>query len=473
MIRTARGAWGIVTPMPSELPPTTAAPAGPPAPPPGAPWRNRDFRRLFGAALTSQLGTQTGHVAMPLVAVTALGAGPGQVGALATFGTLAFLLIGLPAGAWVDRLRRRRLMITADLVRAALLVSVPLAWWADRLTLEQLYGVVLLSGCATVFFDVALQSHLPHLVGRDGLIAANAGLVALNAAGNVAGRGVGGWLVQLLSAPAAVGADAVSHLGSALLLSRIRRPEPDPDRSEDEDEGEGEGGDRGAVEAAGEAGRPGLVRQIGVGLRFVLGNRELLALTLGGALTNLGSMIVNTMLPVLFVSELGLSAGMLGLFWAVGGIGVFLGARLARPLAARLGIGRTLGAAGIAVAPAGLLLPLLDTGLWLGIAGAGWMVAMAKVGVDNVLAVTLRQRRTPDALLGRMNATFRFVLMGALTLGAALAGVLGEVASVRAALWVGGGVLALVWLPVMLSPVRRLRDLPAGPSAGDQGLTAR
>ncbi|MDQ1050627.1 MFS transporter [Streptomyces sp. V4I2] len=337
---------------------------------PESPWRTADFRALFAATALSQLGTNIGYVALPLSAVAALDAGPGQVGALATLGTLAFLLIGLPAGAWVDRMRHRRVLIAADLARTVLFASIPLAWWLDALTLGQLY--------------------------------------------------------------------AVAHLASAVQLVFVRGKEA----------------------PSGPARDTGLAAQIAEGLRHVLGDRELCALALTGALTNHGSQLVNTMLPILFVQELGLSAGALGLYWAAGGVGLLLGARCARPLAARLGHGRTLGLGGLVLAPAGLLVPLIGPGPWLWIAGAGWTLAMFKTGVDNVLGVSLRQRMTPDNLLGRMNATFRFLLTGALAIGAAVSGLLGELAGVRATLWVGGAFLAVAFLPVFLSPVRTRRELP-------------
>jgi len=411
----------------------------PPAPaPPASPWHARDFRTLFAATTLSQLGTNVGYVAVPLVAVAALDAGPGQVGALATLSTLAFLLIGLPAGAWVDRMRHRRVLIGADLARSLLFASVPLAWWLDALTLGQLYTVVLLTGCATVFFDIGSQSVLPQLVGRDALVGANAAVVSLQAAGNVAGRGLGGGLVQLLTAPVAVLCAAVAHFASALRLIALR----------------------GGTDPRPPASRTRLTAQIAEGLRHVLGNSELRALALTASLTNLGSQIVNTMLPVLFVRELHLSASVLGLYWAAGGLGLLLGARCARPLAARLGLGRTLALAGPFLAPAALLVPLIGRGPWLWLAGAGWALAMFKTGMDNVLGVSLRQGMTPDALLGRMNATFRCMLTGALAVGAALSGLLGEVAGVRATLWTGGALLAVAFLPVLLSPVRGRRALP-------------
>ncbi|MFI6843144.1 MFS transporter [Kitasatospora sp. NPDC050467] len=408
---------------------------------PESPWRIRDFRTVFTATALAQLGTNIGYVVLPLIAVTALDASAGQVGALATLSTLAFLLIGLPAGAWVDRMRHRRVLIVADLVKAALYASVPLAWWLGGLTLWQLYAVALLSGCATVFFDVASQSVLPQLVGRGHLVQANAAVVSLMAVGNIAGRSAGGALVQLLTAPAAIAATAASHLGSALRLIALRRtpaPASPPVRGD----------------------RPGLGAQIGEGLRHVLGNAELRALALTASLTNLGFQIVNTLLPVLFVRELHLPAGALGLYWAVGGLGILLGSRCARPIAARVGYGRALGLAGLCAAPAGLLIPLNGAGVWLYVAGFGSLVLSFKTGMDNVLGVSLRQRMTPDALLGRMNATFRFLLTGSLAIGAALAGLLGELAGLHPTLWLGGVLLASAFLPVYLSPIRTRRLLP-------------
>ncbi|MFD9502389.1 MFS transporter [Streptomyces sp. NPDC060035] len=309
---------------------------------PDSPWRNSDFRALFAATCFGQLGTNIGYVAVPLIAVSALDASPGQVGALATLSTVAFLLIGLPAGAWLDRMRQRRVLIAADLTRAGLFASVPLAWWLDALTLRQLYVVVLLHGCATVFADVGSQSVLPQLVGRADLVRANAAVNTLIAAGTVVGRGAGGGLVQLLTAPVAVVSAAVGYLISALRLTAIRRkpaPSPPPD---------------------GPTTR--LWPQIAEGLRHVFGNTELRALALTSACSNLGSQILNTMLPVLFVRELGLPEGVLGLFWAAGGIGLLLGARCADFTARRLGFGRALGLVGLYLGPAGLLVPLVDRG---------------------------------------------------------------------------------------------------------------
>lgn len=399
-------------------------------------FRRPDFRRYFAAATASKAGTQVAYLAVPLVAALTLNASPGQVGLLATLSTVAFLLIGLPAGAWVDRLRRRRVMIAADVVRALLLASIPLAWWADRLSLHQLYAVVLLNGAATVFFDVANQSYIPQVAGRDRLLAANSALHSMEATTGVAGPSLAGYLVQLLSAPAALAAAALSYLASGALLLRLRRPET----------------------PAG-TGRP-LLAAVAEGLRFVVRHPVLRPVAIAGAMTNLSIQITTTMLPVLFTRELGLPAGALGLFYAAGGVGVLIGALAARPLGQRLGQGRTLWLVGLLIAPAGLLVPLLDRGGWLWAATGGWVLVTIKIGVDNVILVSFRQRVTPDHLLGRQNATMRFLLTGALAVGAALSGLIGQFAGVRAALWAGAVVLALVWVPLFLSPLRRLRDLP-------------
>lgn len=409
------------------------------------------YRRVFAAAAISELGTQVSYVAIPLVAVVALGASEGDVGLLSALSTVAFLVIGLPVGTWVDRMRRRGVLVTADLVRALLLGSVPLAWWMGALTMPQMYAVVLLTGAATVFFDVAKLSYVPHVVGRDRLEAANANLVGLEAAGAVGGRPVGGYLAQVLSAPFAVGLDALTYVWSALCLVGIRprepRPEPGPDRH--------------------------LVREIRDGVRYVLRHPVLRPLVLEGACTNLSTRLSITMLPVVFVRDLGLSGGALGVFLMSGGVGLFAGSLVARRVGRLLGQGRVLWLTGPALAPVGFLVPLVGRGVWLWLAGLAWLLTGAKIGVDNVIKVSFRQRVTPDAMLGRMNATFRFLLMGALTVAGGLAGLLGESAGARAVLWLGAAVPAVSWLLLYFSPLRRMGTLDDADAADATAAYAR
>lgn len=426
--------------MTLDATPAAAPPVAPPAAPPG----RRDLHLLFAAAGASNLGLQVGSLALPLVAVLALSASPAEVGLLATLTTAAFLLIGLPAGVWVDRMRRRGVMIAADLARAVLYASVPAAWWLGALTIEQLYAVALLSGVATVFFDVSAHSYLPHVAGRDRLIEANSVLGSIDSVVHIGGRSAAGFLVQLASAPATVVVTAAGYLVSGAFLLGIRRREP-------------------AVPAPGGP-RESMLRSIGAGARFVAGHPVLRAVAIAGSMTNLGMQLILVMLPVLLVERLGISAGVLGLFFAVGGVSGLIGAATATRVVRRLGAGRALWLLGVVIAPAGLLVPLIDSGPLLWLAGLGWVVVVYKIAVDNVVLVSFRQKVTPDHLLGRQTATMRFLLTGSVAIGAALSGLIGGLAGPRTALWAGAAVLALVWVPLYLSPLRRLRSLTDDPS---------
>ncbi|MBB5786432.1 MFS transporter [Jiangella mangrovi] len=411
------------------------------APVVAAPPARRDLHLLFAAAAASKLGLQVGSLALPLVAVLALSASPGEVGLLATLTTAAFLLIGLPAGVWVDRMRRRGVMIAADLARAVLYASFPVAWWLDALTLGQLYAVALLTGVATVFFDVSAHSYLPHVAGRDRLIEANSVLGSIDSVVHIGGRSAAGFLVQLASAPAAVVVTAAGYLVSGGFLLGIRRREPS------------------VASGLAAAPREPMLRSIGAGVRFVAGHPVLRAVAVAGAMTNLGMQLILVMLPVLLVERLGMSAGVLGLFFAVGGVSGLIGAATATRVVRRLGAGRALWLLGVVIAPAGLLVPLIDAGPLLWLAGLGWVIVVYKIAVDNVVLVSFRQKVTPDHLLGRQTATMRFLLTGAVAIGAGLSGLIGGLAGPRTALWAGAVVLALVWVPLYLSPLRRLRSL--------------
>ncbi|MFG3435893.1 MFS transporter [Nonomuraea sp. NPDC047897] len=447
--------------------------------------RQRSFRNLYVAGAVSQLGSQIGYVAMPLLAVTVLAAGPGEVALLSALGTLTVLVLGLPAGVWVDRLRRRPLMIAADVLRALVLLSVPVAWWWGWLGMGQLYAVAVLVGSGTLVFDLAAVSLLPGLVGRERLTSANSLLVSTGAGMDVAGRSVAGVLVQVAGAPLALLLDALSYLWSATWLRRVPDPSPPvtpsltppavlpeprpltpratlpaappltaratadaplgPLRSGGaRDEGEPD-----------EATRGGTGRQIVEGVRFLLGNPVLVGMTVMGAMANLAFPLCSVLLPVLIVDELDLPEWVLGGYLAVGGLGTLAGAATAHLIGRRLGTGRATLLVSLVTAPPSLVIPFLDRGWWLWAAAAAWFVLTFRTGVNNVLLVSVRQRITPDRMLGRTNATMRLLLTGAVGLGGLLAGLLGEVWGVRASLWAGAVIMASSWLPVLLSPLRR------------------
>ena len=218
-----------------------------------------DFRRLWIAETISQFGTQVSLLAVPLVAIVLLQANPFQVALLGTIEFLPFILFSLPAGAWVDRLRRRPILIIGDVGRAVSLGSIPVAWQLGILTIEQLYVVGFVTGVLTVFFDVSYQSYLPSLLERDQILEGNSKLEISRTVAQTAGPAIGGGLIGFVGAPLAIVADAISFLASAGFVSRIRRREPEPDRHTDE---------HGVP-------RVGLRREVVEGLRYVLGNRYL------------------------------------------------------------------------------------------------------------------------------------------------------------------------------------------------------
>jgi MFS family permease len=402
--------------------------------------RNSDFRRLFAADAISQMGTQVTLLALPLVAVLALKAPPLQVGVLAAAETAAFLLVGLPAGAWVDRMRRRNVLIVGDLGRALLLASIPVAWWTGVLTMPQLFVVALFAGVLTVFFDVAYQSYLPHLVGKEHLVDGNAKLQVVQSVSVLGGPTVAGFLVQLLTAPVAIAVDAVSFLGSALFVGLIRKREDRPERRPDAHLG----------------------REIVEGLRFVFGNRILRAVAACTGTFNLGTSIAYPMLIVYLARNLHLAPGLIGVFFSFGGAGALVGAFVTTPVSRWLGQGPTIWLSTLVGGLAHLLIPLVanDWRFWLA-ASAGAVSGLTTV-VFNVTQVSFRQGLTPDQMLGRMNATMRFIVWGTMPVGGLIGGVLASVrgVGVYATVWIGFVVTLVAFLPVYLSPLRRMRELP-------------
>src|SRR5882757_9925001 len=253
--------------------------------------RHRDFVRLWTGDTLSQFGESIGQFAVPALAVTQLAATPFEVGALSAAETAAFLLVGLPAGVWVDRLRRRPLMLRADLCRFVLLLTIPVAWWLHALTIGQLIVVALLVGLLTVFFDVAYQSYLPSLVGREHIVEGNAKLQISQSAAQVSGPALSGLLVQLIGAATSVLATAVGFLASALFLLRIRTVEPVPARGE----------------------RRGMRAEIAEGLRFVLHQPTLRAITFCTGTSNLFFSISSAAMLLFLVRQLDLPIGVAGL----------------------------------------------------------------------------------------------------------------------------------------------------------------
>lgn len=402
-------------------------------------WRHPDFLRLWAGQTISQFGSQVTVLALPLAAVLTLAATPAQMGALVALQFLPNLLLSPLAGAWVDRLRRRPLLIAADFGRLALLGSIPLAAALGRLSLAQLYAVALLTGGLTVLYDVAWSAYLPTLIGRAHLVEGNSKLQASAALAQIAGPGLAGGLVQLATAPLALVVDALSFLASALLVGRIRAPEPMP-------------------APPGEH-RP-LRRAIGDGLRLVGVTPTLRALATCSALANLAYALHAAVVLVYLARDLALAPALQGAILAVGSASGLPAALLADRVTRRAGLGPTLIGAQALMGLGALLVPAAGG---TGAASIALLVAAhllwgaARV-VYTIGATSLRQAVTPAPLQGRVAASLRLT-WGTLPLGALLGGLLGEWLGPRPALVVAG--LGLLLATLALAPLWRLADTPA------------
>ncbi|MEV6207250.1 MFS transporter [Kitasatospora sp. NPDC051914] len=402
---------------------------------------HRDFRHLLAGAAAAQAGSQVTLVALPLVAVLELDASPFQVGLLTAAETAAFLLVGLPAGAWLDRVRKLPVLVRADVVRCLAVGSIPPAALAGVLTMAQLYLVALVTGVATVFFDVAHQSFLPQVLPREQLVGGNGALETVRSSAQIAGPGLGGGLVQLLGAPLAIAADAVGYLTSAVLLLRIR-----------------------VTEAAPPAPEPGrtLRAEVAEGIRFVLRHRLLRVIAAATALSNLFAAVLMAVQTVFWIRVLELSPVAVGLLLSVSAVGGLAGALCAGWLAGRVGQARLILLSTAVTAPFALLWPLARGGAGGGVLFAvGSGAVLCGAVVYNVAQVSFRQSVCPPELLGRMNATMRFLVWGTLPLGALAGGAVADAAGPRAALWVCALGFLAVPLPLLFSPLRGMRDLPA------------
>jgi len=422
--------------------------------------RHPDFVKLWTAETVSVFGSQISALAVPLLAVLTLKVSPFEVALLGTIEMLPFILFTLPAGAWVDRLRRRPIMITGDLGRAIALGTIPVAYALGALTIWQLYLVGFVTGVLTVFFDVSNQSYLPSIVERDQLVDGNSKLQVSQSAAQIAGPGIAGYLVGVLTAPFAILIDAASFVVSAFFIFLIRRPEPPVVHPAD---------------AAGER-RPSIWSDIRAGLGFVFGNPSLRAIAGGTSTSNLfGSIAFATVIVYLADSAyLGLTPATIGVVFAIGNVGALVGALTANRLAARFGVGPTivgtlavggLGPLLVALAPPAIPVPFLVAG---GILGGFSQMAY------NINQVSYRQAICPPRMQGRMNATIRFLVWGTMPIGSIIGGILATTIGVHEAIWIGAILGLTPVLFPLLSPVRDIRVMPepVADEGGEAGATA-
>jgi MFS family permease len=411
--------------------------------PTGGLWRHRDFLKLWSAETISQFGSQVGQLALPLAAILVLDATAFEVAALGTVQFLPFILFTLPAGVWVDRLPRRPILIIGDLGRAALLATIPIAYVADALTLVHLFVVAFLVGIFQVFFDVAYMSYLPSLVERNQIIEGNSKFEISRSAAQVGGPGLGGILIEVITAPYAILLDAVSFLASGLFILRIRKEEPRPE-----------------VEMV-DGRKPSLWFELKEGLRYVLGTPNLRAQAGCTATSNLFSSVAFSIILVFAVRELDLSAGLIGFVFSVGAAGSLAAALTATRISNRFGIGPTTIAAAALFGPTMLLVAFAPVGnAAIPFLVAAMLLFGFTVVVYNIVQVSYRQAICPPRLQGRMNSVMRFLVWGTIPIGTLAGGALATWIGLRETIVVGaiGGSLAVLW--IVFSPQRHLREMP-------------
>jgi MFS family permease len=409
----------------------------------GSLWRHADFMKLWSAETISQFGTQVTFLALPIVAISVLQVSAFEVALLGTIEFLPFILVSIPAGVWVDRLRRRPILIIGDIGRGLSLASIPIAFFFDVLTIWQLYVVGFVNGVLTVFFDVAYQSYLPALVDRNQLVDGNGKLDVSRSGAQLFGPGLAGVLIGRLGAPIAVILDSISFFVSALFLFAIRKHEPTPEPQRDE-----------------QGRRPSMRREAMEGLRYVITHPYLRNIAACTGSSNFFSSLVQAIILVYAIRELGMSATTIGFIFSIGSAGFMLGALTAGRIASWLGVGRTILASTfvfgvswlpVAVAPRDFPEPFFVISICFG----GFATDLY---TENQLS--LRQTITAARLQGRMNASMRFIVWGTMPLGMITGGAIGTAFGLTTAIWVGAIGSLFVFLPILFSPVPGIVRMP-------------
>lgn len=418
---------------------TTAQPA-PAATPAPSLWRHGGFMRLWAGETASQFGEQFGNLAIPVIAVTVLGASSFEVGLLNTFETLAFLVIGLPAGAWIDRWIKRKVMLRVDLIRAILLAAIPVLWLTHVLAFWQLLVVGTAVGVCSVFFDVSYQSFIPNLVRSEQIGDANSKLETSAQVARIAGPAAAGGLLAILAAPLLLAATAVTYLLSFFALTSIRDTE---------------------VAKPVDTRRP-LVVEIREGLSWVFHQPLLVRIVLCTAISNLFGQLVFVLVPILVLRELHLSPAFYGLIGSAGAVGGLLGASLSGRIQKWVGEGHAIPLSQIVFGVSVFLTPLaaLFPAFAIPLLIVGEFFFSASVLVYNIAQVSFRQRICPPALLGRMNASIRFIVWGVIPIGSFLAGLLATGIGTVPTIVVGCVGSLLAGVPVFFSPLWRMTKLP-------------
>lgn len=425
-------------------------------------WRHPDFLRLWAAQAISAFGSRITRTALPIIAVTTLGQPAVVLGVLAAMQLVPGVVLAMLAGGLVDRGRKRRILVTADLIRAALVASLTLAWALGTLSMPQVVVVGAGVGAASALFQITDVAYLPALIGRRRLVEGNAKLETTEAIAEITGPASAGALIAALGAPLAVAIDAASYLWSAFMLGRIRAAERSRPASRAATE------DPEPVEPPVRTGE-----DFRIGLRAVFGHPLVRPIVLTLMVWSISGGFFMALYTLFCLRELQLSQAMFGVIIAMGGIGSLAGAVLARSLARVLGVGRTLLVTSALSLACTLFIPIAASGTSRAMT-VGFLIAQQLLGdgfsvAFVILAVTLRQTVLPRELLGRANAAIHVCTTGVLPLSALLAGGLATLVGVRAAVWTG--LLIGLVAPIFLWRLRHLKEMPTAElGASDSGL---
>lgn len=404
-------------------------------------WSHADFLKLWTGQSISEFGSQVSLLAIPWLAAVGLHASPIEFSLLEVLSFLPFILIALPAGVWVDRLRRRPILIASDTARAILLMLIPILWAAGALRIWHLLALQFLIGGFTVFFDVGYTAYLPALVEREDLVEGNSKLYLTSSVASVAGPSVAGGLIAAITAPYAILVDASSFVVSAVFMLRMHHDEVLPQRD-------------------GGVAHPKMWPQVKEGLAWVFGNRQLRAIAACSANFNLCFNVALATFILYAARSLHLSAIEIGAIFAVGSAGAVCAALLAKRIQGLIGIGTTIVSGAVLLSTGSIAFPLAPRSFPLPVLMVGYGLLSFGVVIYTVAQVSFRQAITPERLQGRMNAAMRWIVWGAIPLGTLIGGAIGQTVGLHFALWVGAIGCLPTFLFVLLSPVRSIQAIP-------------
>lgn len=401
-------------------------------------WHHTDFMRLWVGETVEWFGGQITYLALPTIAIFALKARAFDIGVLNGLGYLAFPILGVFVGVMGDRWPRRPMMVLANIVQVIALGTIPIAFLLGKLNLYHLFAVAAVMGISTVFFEVAYQSYLPTLVDRENLVEGNSKLTTSESASQIAGPALAGFLIQLTGAAIAIAADALTTLFAALAIFSIKKTENTYSSKADRN----------------------FAREVREGAEVIFHNPLLRSLAATTTTLNLGSSIFSAVFFLFMYNELRLSPGLAGVVLGIGSMGSLIGAVNAPKIGQRLGLGPTLAIALSLVGFGLLAIPLAMYGPSVPVLAALWMISGVGITIYNITQISLRQAIVPDRLQGRMNATMRAIVWGALPVGAFIGGILGTEFGITQTIIIGGLISLVSVFLIMLSPIGSVQEIP-------------